>query len=107
LTAGRVTTRSAAASARTSCAAAAAPTVSRYTPDSGVGEDQRDTIQDFRSGQDRVDLTAYGTVRNLAVEDHGDGLIVAFEAFGAGRWVAQEIEVFGARALADGDIIIA
>jgi hypothetical protein len=49
---------------------------------------------------------AYSTVRNLAVEDHGDGLIVSFEALRPdGSGVAQEIEVFGARALTDGDII--
>jgi len=40
------------------------------------------------------------------VEDHGDGLLVSFEALGGGLWRAQEIEVFGARALADGDIVV-
>jgi Ca2+-binding RTX toxin-like protein len=86
-----------------------APSVSNFRTDSGVGEGNRDRIEDFQSGQDKIDLTGYGTlsdVRNLAVTDHGDGLLVSFEAFVGWRWVAQEIEVHGARALADGDIIV-
>jgi Ca2+-binding RTX toxin-like protein len=83
-----------------------APTVSNYRPDSGVGEGQRDCIEDFQSGQDHIDLTGYGSVRNLTVTDHGDGLLVAFEAFAGWRWEPQEIEVLGTSALADGDIIV-
>jgi len=78
-----------------------APVQSRYRGDTGVGEGQRDVIQDFRSGQDHIVLTDYiHGIRNLAVTDHGDGLLVSFEALRPdGSGVAQEIEVFGARAL--------
>jgi Ca2+-binding RTX toxin-like protein len=85
--------------------------LSLYTPDSGVGEGNRDRIEGFRSGEDHIVLTgpngyALG-IQNLTVTDHGDGLLVAFEALRGGWiWVAQEIEVFGARALAAGDIIL-
>jgi hypothetical protein len=88
-----------------------APSVSNFRLDSGVGEGQRDVIKDFRSGQDKIDLgglTGYvHGIQSLTVTDHGDGLLISFEAQALGHWVAQEIEVFGARALADGDIIIA
>jgi Ca2+-binding RTX toxin-like protein len=84
-----------------------APTVSNYRADSGVGTGSRDRIEDFQSGQDHIDLTGYGSVQNLAVTDHGDGLLVSFEALAGWRWVPQEIEAFGASALAPGDIIVA
>jgi Ca2+-binding RTX toxin-like protein len=88
-----------------------AASLSLFTPDSGVGEGNRDRIEDFRSGQDKIILTGFFGyqlgIRNLAVADHGDGLIISFEALGGGRWVAQEIAVFGARALAAGDIVLA
>jgi Ca2+-binding RTX toxin-like protein len=83
--------------------------ISNFRPDSGVGAGQRDIVQDFRSGQDKIDLTGYGPispVRGLAVADHGDGLLVSFEALAGGRWVAQEIEVFGARALTAADFVL-
>jgi Ca2+-binding RTX toxin-like protein len=85
------------------------PSQSVFTPDSGVGEGNRDRIEDFRSGQDHIVLTGpfgyqFG-VRNLEVTDHGDGLIVSFEVLAGWRWIPQEIEVFGASALAPGDII--
>jgi Ca2+-binding RTX toxin-like protein len=88
-----------------------APVQSRYRGDAGMGEGQRDIIEDFRSGQDHIDLTGplgyiHG-IQNLRITDAGDGLLVSFDAVTPGRLVPQEIEVFGARALADGDIIIA
>jgi hypothetical protein len=44
----------------------------------------------------------------MVLADHGDGRLVSFEArTGSGNWVAQEIEVFGGRAQADGDVVLA
>jgi Ca2+-binding RTX toxin-like protein len=86
-----------------------AATVSNYRGDSDAGAGNRDIIEDFRSGEDHIDLTGplgyiHG-IQNLRITDAGDGLLVSFDAVTPGRLVPQEIELHGVHALAAGDII--
>jgi Ca2+-binding RTX toxin-like protein len=52
-----------------------AAAISNFTPDSGVGEGNRDVITDFRSGTDKIDFTGsngfFLGVSNLTITDMG------------------------------------
>jgi Ca2+-binding RTX toxin-like protein len=77
-----------------------------FTPDSGVGEGQRDIIQDFRSGQDKIVLNGdtgyFFGVSNLTITDMGGHVkLVSFGANFPTGPIPQEIEVHGTIGLGD------
>jgi hypothetical protein len=79
-----------------------APSLSKFGGDSGATTGGSDTIQDFHSGQDKIDLTGFTLgVINLAVTDTDDGALVTYDANFYTGPIHQEIAVHGSIGLSD------
>lgn len=80
-----------------------------FAADTGIGEGSRDVITDFRSGQDRIDLSRYALfgaqVTWSSVPEDGD-TILRFARTTAPELTVGEIELTGIHHLTGKDIIL-